>query len=87
MLTQLCKNHVYICCCLQGLIWTAGLMYNLLHYFNIPIHVQEVWSRLVSIHSAKSATCLATCVNHCHCAVVPPLYQGAKGFATPYCTL
>ena len=26
----------------QGLIWTAGLMYNLLHYFNIPIHVQEV---------------------------------------------
>jgi hypothetical protein len=27
---------------LQGLIVTAGTMYNILHFFNIPIHVQEV---------------------------------------------
>jgi hypothetical protein len=27
---------------LQGLIYTAGLMYNILHFFNIPVHVQEV---------------------------------------------
>jgi dolichyl-diphosphooligosaccharide---protein glycosyltransferase len=27
---------------LQGLIWTAGLMYKALHALNIPIHVQEV---------------------------------------------
>lgn len=27
---------------LQGLIMTAGVMYNVLHFFNIPIHVQEV---------------------------------------------
>jgi hypothetical protein len=26
----------------QGLIYTAGLMYNILHFFNIPVHVQEV---------------------------------------------
>ncbi|KAF6258860.1 Oligosaccharyl transferase STT3 subunit-domain-containing protein [Scenedesmus sp. NREL 46B-D3] len=25
-----------------GLIYTAGLMYNILHFFNIPVHVQEV---------------------------------------------
>jgi hypothetical protein len=30
--------------CLQGLIYTAGAMYNILHFFNIPIHVQEVGS-------------------------------------------
>jgi hypothetical protein len=29
---------------LQGLIYTAGLMYNTLHFFNIPVHVQEVRS-------------------------------------------
>jgi hypothetical protein len=28
--------------CLQGLIWTAGTMYKILHALNIPIHVQEV---------------------------------------------
>lgn len=27
---------------LQGLIYTAGTMYNILHFFHIPIHVQEV---------------------------------------------
>lgn len=27
---------------LQGLIWTAGTLYKLLHALNIPIHVQEV---------------------------------------------
>ena len=27
---------------LQGLIMTAGAMYNVLHFLNIPIHVQEV---------------------------------------------
>jgi len=26
----------------QGLIYTAGTIYNVLHYFHIPIHVQEV---------------------------------------------
>jgi hypothetical protein len=26
----------------QGLIWTAGTMYKVLHALNIPIHVQEV---------------------------------------------
>lgn len=26
----------------QGLIFTAGSMYRILHWFNIPIHVQEV---------------------------------------------
>lgn len=28
--------------CCQGLIYTAGVMWNVLHFFNIPIHVQEV---------------------------------------------
>ena len=27
---------------LQGLIWTAGAMWNLAHFLNIPIHIQEV---------------------------------------------
>ena len=27
---------------LQGLIYTAGLMHNVLHALNIPLHVQEV---------------------------------------------
>ena len=27
---------------MQGLIYTAGVIYNVLHFFNIPIHVQEV---------------------------------------------
>ena len=26
----------------QGLIYTAGIMWNVLHFFNIPLHVQEV---------------------------------------------
>ena len=38
------------CCCvcyLQGLIFTAGAMWNTLQWLNIPIHVQEV--RAVSL--------------------------------------
>ncbi|KAK9846648.1 hypothetical protein WJX81_008403 [Elliptochloris bilobata] len=38
-----------------GLIWTAGLMYNLLHYFNIPIHVQEVCVFTAPLFSAFCA--------------------------------
>lgn len=28
--------------CLQGLIFTAGSIYKILHALNFPIHVQEV---------------------------------------------
>lgn len=27
---------------MQGLIWTAGIMYKALHALNIPVHVQEI---------------------------------------------
>jgi dolichyl-diphosphooligosaccharide---protein glycosyltransferase len=30
------------CCLSQGLIYTAGAIYEILHALNIPIHVQEV---------------------------------------------
>jgi hypothetical protein len=48
---------------LQGLIYTAGLMYNILHFFNIPVHVQEVRATAAAAaaaaalqHSSKSSS-------------------------------
>ena len=38
--------------CVQGLIWTAALMYKMLHALNIPIHVQEVCVFTAPIFSA-----------------------------------
>ena len=38
--------------CVQGLIWTAALMYKVLHALNIPIHVQEVCVFTAPIFSA-----------------------------------
>lgn len=38
-----------------GLIWTAGIMWNVLHFFNIPIHVQEVCVFTAPLFSAFCA--------------------------------
>ncbi len=42
--SSFCAAAAEVVCCVQGLIWTAGLMYKVLHALNIPIHVQEVGS-------------------------------------------
>ena len=34
---------------MQGLIYTAGVMWNVLHFLNIPIHVQEVRVKLSTV--------------------------------------
>ena len=36
---------------MQGLIYTAGIMWKVLHFFNIPLHVQEVTSQQQSSFS------------------------------------
>ena len=40
-------NLVFVPKHTQGLIFTAGTMYRLLHALNIPVHVQEVCSKLL----------------------------------------
>ena len=39
----------------QGLIWTAGTMYRILHALNLPIHVQEVCVFTAPLFSALTA--------------------------------
>lgn len=61
---------------LQGLIWTAGVMYNLLHYFNIPIHVQEVRhaARRCNFRSGLKVLSLLCCSCQRRC----PLWQAQE---------
>ena len=43
------KNH------LQGLIWTAGTVYRLLHFLNLPVDVQEVCVFTAPLFSALTS--------------------------------
>jgi hypothetical protein len=46
---------------LQGLIYTAGLMHNVLHALNIPLHVQEVRLLLTTLSATNITHGTARC--------------------------
>ena len=46
---------------LQGLIYTAGLMHNILHALNIPLHVQEVRSSCSNVSKGLCLCYLVPC--------------------------
>ncbi|WIA39883.1 hypothetical protein OEZ86_013325 [Tetradesmus obliquus] len=48
-----------------GLIYTAGLMYQLLHFFNIPVHVQEVCVFTAPLFSAFCSLAAYGLVSEC----------------------
>eukprot|EP00878_Enallax_costatus_P012429 GHUV01012980.1.p1 GENE.GHUV01012980.1~~GHUV01012980.1.p1 ORF type:complete len:746 (+),score=134.61 GHUV01012980.1:2607-4844(+) len=48
-----------------GLVWTAGMMYNVLHFFNIPINVQEVCVFTAPLFSAFCSLAAYGLVSEC----------------------
>ena len=64
----------------QGLIWTAGVMWNVLHFLNIPIHVQEVCiCRAAHCRTSQSVRSCVIQAHHllpgCFCRQKLPLWR------------
>ena len=69
---------------MQGLIWTAGLMYKALHALNIPIHVQEVCVFTAPIFSALCSLAAYGFVREVHSSGAGLLAAAFTGIVPSY---